>query len=66
MKEFCLGILMLYFGIKLVFGFISLSKWDNSDFVESAKILNITKQQMVNGVVEHLIMIIISISLYLF
>lgn len=70
MKQFCLGMLLLYFGIKFLVAFIGIIKWDKLKEFEAKtldpdeKSIVPERSHFVQGLVEHTIMIIISITLY--
>jgi len=70
MKEFCLAMLLLYFGIKFLVAFIAIIKYNKLKEFEvktldpDEKTIVPEISHFVHGLVEHSIMIIISITLY--
>jgi hypothetical protein len=65
MKEFCLIILLAYFGFRLLMGLFVIHNWDTPKFKEEReKTGNNNINQYYHGVIENILLILISSMLY--
>ena len=65
MKEFCLIVLVAYFGFKILMVFLSLVNWNSPHHIEARTQLGITSPEpFFKGLIEHIIMLVLVITLY--
>lgn len=64
MKEFSIFILVLYFGVKILMGLQVLYNWQTKDYIETIELLKINKRQIYHGLIEHSILLLLSILTY--
>jgi hypothetical protein len=64
MKLFSIIILGLYFGFKILSGFISIANWNKEEYINVREMLGMGMKEFIMGILEHSILLLTALILY--